>query len=172
VWLRKILFCLLIGTCIHQVSQGQIILQLEIYRVPQAVKFYPGDRISFKTNDYHDEWRHEVIERLVYSDSLIITNMGMVRINDVIAFRTYNGTVNAFSKMLMTFGTVWLGYGGIAALTANFQFTTGTLAIGGGAILSGWLLKKLFYKNTYKLGKKHRVRIIDISWPAPAILGP
>lgn len=149
-------------------SDGQILLQLEKYKVDQAEKFYIGQRITFKTKDFPDDWRSERIERIIPSDSLIIVETGMVNINDIIEFRTFNESVNLVSTALKTFAIAWMVYGGLAYVAADFDFGWDTAIVGGTAFVSGWLLKKLFYKNTYKLGGKHRLRIIDITWPEPA----
>ena len=157
-----IITCQWAGEC-----HGQYILQLEKFRVTRGEKFYPGQKITFKDKAFPDEWRTETIERIIPSDSLIITEMGMIHINDFTHFRTFNEKVNAISKMLKTFAAAWFLYGGLAYIGADFDFGWDTAIVGGTAFVSGWLLKKLFYKNTYKLGKKHRLRILDISWPEP-----
>lgn len=158
-----LIICSILGSACY----GQYILQLEKFRVTQGEKFYPGQKITFKDKAFPEDWRTETIERIIPSDSLIITEMGMIHINDFTHFRTFNEKVNAISVMLKTFAAAWFVYGGLAYLGADFDFGWDTAIVGGTAFVSGWLLKKLFYKNTYTLGKKHRLRILDISWPEP-----
>ena len=147
--------------------EAQILLQLERYKVDKPQKFYIGQEITFKMRDYPDEWRKEKIERLLYEEQLIVTDMGLVPLADVSHFRTYNKKVYYAAAAMQSFAAVYLVYGGIAMLATDFRFTGVQLIMGGGAYIGGWLLKKLFYKNTYSLGDKHRLRILDITWPDP-----
>ena len=147
--------------------QSQILLQLEKYKVDKPQKFYIGQEITFKMRDYPDEWRKEKIERLLYDEQLIVTDMGLVPLGDISHFRTYNMKVYYAAAAMQSFAAVYMVYGGIAMLATDFRFTGVQLILGGGAYVGGWLLKKLFYKNTYALGDKHRLRILDISWPEP-----
>lgn len=161
----------LIGICslIGHSSKAQVLLQLERYKVDRAVKFAPGQEITFQLNDYPDEWRTEKIERIMYEDSLIITSAGLVHLSDISHFRLYNKKVYYIAQSLKTFALTWVIYGGIIALTTESDIGPGQFIFGGSVYLAGYLLKKLFYHSDYKLGKKHRLRIIDITWPEPVL---
>jgi len=70
--------------------------------------------------------------------------------------------------MLQTFGTAWFAFGGVAHFAySTFTFGVDTLVIGGTAMASGWLIRKLLKYKKYKIGRRTRLKILDLSWPAP-----
>ena len=72
------------------------------------------------------------------------------------------------SYMLQTFGVAWFGFGGIAHFTTDsFDFGVDTFVTGTTALTTGWLIRKLFKFKKYKIGKKTRLKILDLSWPEP-----
>lgn len=150
--------------CVSAAGGAQVLLQLEKYNNPRAEKYYLGDRLIYKHADYPDEWRKEKIQQIIPVDNKLITSASYLDISEIAAVRTYNPGIKAAGSALKVFGAAWLLYGGIAAIGADFDFGPDTAVIGVGSLASGWLLEKLFYKNTYKMGTRHRVRILDISW--------
>jgi hypothetical protein len=151
---------LFVGT----VLSAQVFLQLEKYENPVAEKYFIGDYIIYKHADYDDGWRKERIERINLEAQSIMTSGSFVEISEIGQVRTYNGGVKAAAMSLKVFGAAWLVYGGIAYVGDNFDFGPDTAAIGLGSLAAGWLLQKLFYKNTYKIGNRHRVRLMDTRW--------
>lgn len=143
---------------------AQIFLQLEKFENPVAEKYFIGDYIIYKHADYDDAWRKEKIERIDLTTRSIMTSGSFVTIDQIGQVRTYNGGVKAAATSLKVFGSAWLLYGGIAYVADGFDFGPDTAAIGLGSIAAGWLLQKLFYKNTYSLGDRHRLRLMDTRW--------
>lgn len=156
---------LLIYSC-HK-SSGQVILQLEIFKEVEAVKFRTGDVIHYKTKQYPKEWNAAKIERLLNDEKLIITDDGMVRLEDITEFRVYKPTVHALGLRLMQIGVVWWTYGGLIHLFTDNKFTWSTFAIGATSVGIGYILKKWVSKRTFKIKKNANLRILDISFPSP-----
>lgn len=147
----------------------QVLLQLEIPHQVEALKFFNGDEITFKTTDIPDEWQKRTIEYIIHGDNVLVFEDGMVALKDITHFRIYNNTAKAVGHVFTGFGSGWLLFGSIASLAGKYTFTTGTFAIGAVGIVVGWLLKKIVSKRTFKIGKNGNLRIIDISFPSASV---
>lgn len=144
--------------------QAQIFLQLEKFENPRAEKYFIGDYFIYKHADFDDEWRKEKIESIDLESKTVFTSASAIQVDEFGQVRTLNPAVKAAGTSLKVFGAAWLVYGGIAYAADGFDFGTDTAAIGLGSILGGYVLEWLFYKNTYKLGTRHRVRLMDTRW--------
>jgi len=159
-------------TAIPSLVNAQKLLQLEIYRQVEAVKFFEGSTITFKTKTYPKEWKTKKIERIITDGDLLIFEDGMLSLNEIIQFRLNNATASAFGKMFTGFGAGWFLFGGIAQLAGDYKFSWGTFAIGAVSLGVGWLLNKVVSKKTYKMGKNANLRILDISFPSVQLIPP
>ena len=153
-------------------TSAQRLLQLERWNDPVTVKFFEGDKIYIKTADLPDEWQSVKIDKIYPEENFLMYKEGYLHMADITEMRIYRSWAKHLGEKLIIFGVAWLGYGGVAAAFLDFDFGWDTLAIGGSAIGLGWLIKKLFSKNDYKLGKKHRLRMLDLRFPSPAEMAP
>jgi hypothetical protein len=146
--------------------QAQKLLLLEKIKSPKTIKFYSGDILSFKTIEYPDQWQSKQIVDFIIDEEIILFSEGMVYLKDVTELRSFRGWAKSLSFILIRFGGAWWVMGGIVHLyDENFSFGWDTFIIGASAIVSGFLLKKLFYQRKHKMGKKWRLRMIDINFP-------
>ena len=149
-------------------TKAQIVFYVEIMTEDKPIKYYEGQNLMFKTKDYPKEWQNVKIERLIDAEKIILYDGGMLNLEDIIEIRRTRPWATTVGYMLQTFGVAWFAFGGIAHFTTdNFDFGVDTLIIGSTAIASGWLLRKLFKYKKYKVGKKVRLKILDLSWPEP-----
>lgn len=146
---------------------GQVLLQLEIAKEVNAVKFAPGDVLVFKSLENPDEWQKKKIERIILDENILILEDGMLLVKDITHVRLSNGAAAGLGKLFTGFGAGWFLFGGIAHFTSNYNFSWGTFAIGAVAIGVGWLFNKVVSKRTFRMGKNGNLRIIDISFPEP-----
>lgn len=154
--------------CIPQTTIAQVVLYVEVMTDDKPIKYYEGQVLMYKSKDYPKEWQQIKIERLIDEEKIILFDGGMLNLADVIEIRRNRTWATAAGYMLQTFGVAWYAFGGIAHLTTDsFDFGVDTFIIGGTAIVSGWLIKKLFRHKKYKIGKKVRLKILDLSWPEP-----
>jgi len=144
---------------------AQKLLQLEVFREVEAVKFGEGSLITFKTKDFPKEWQTKRIETIITGDDILVFDDGMVVLKDITQLKLQNNTAKAFGKLFTGFGAGWLLFGGVAQVADDFKFTWGTFAIGAVAVGLGWILNKFISKRIYKMGKNANLRIIDISFP-------
>ena len=157
-----------IGFMNPQVSEAQVVLYMEIMTEIKPIKYYEGQELMFKSIEFPEDWQKIKIERILNDEKVILYDGGMLQLEDIIQIRRTRPWAIAAGYMLQTFGVAWFGFGGLAHLTTDtFDFGVDTLVIGSTAIASGWLIKKLFKYKKYKIGKKVRLKILDVSWPEP-----
>lgn len=149
-------------------ANGQVVLYLEDMKEEKPIKYYEGQMLSFISAEYPDEWQEIKIERILVEEKILLFAGGMVNLEDILKIRRSRGWANVTGTMLQTFGGSWFVFGGLAHFgTSSFTFGIDTLVIGATAIGVGWLIKKFFKYKKYKIGKKNRLKILDLSWPAP-----
>lgn len=149
-------------------TNAQVVLYVEIMTETKPIKYYEGQMLMYKTKEYPKEWQKIIIKRLMDEEKILIYEGGMLKLSDITEIRRTRGWATVGGYMLQTFGVAWFGFGGLAHFTTDsFDFGVDTLVIGGTAIVSGWLMRKLFKYKKYKIGKKVRLKILDLSWPEP-----
>jgi len=155
----------------YYAADAQVVLYMEIMTEEKPIKYYAGQTLMYKHKDYPKEWDKVKIERILDEEKMIIYEGGIIKLEDIIQVRRVRKWVDATGYMLQTFGVSWLTFGGLAHLFTMppraFTFGLDTLIIGATAIVSGWLLRKLFRYKKYKIGRQVRLKILDLSWPEP-----
>tara|TARA_R110000737_G_scaffold339177_2_gene360853 strand:+ start:1571 stop:2071 length:501 start_codon:yes stop_codon:yes gene_type:complete len=153
--------------CVTQ-SSAQVVLYLEMMGEEKPIKYYEGQMLSFKSAEYPDEWQDVKIDRIMDDEKFVLYDGDMLKMSDIIEVRRTRGWANTIGYMLQTFGVAWFGFGAIAHFTTStFAFGVDTLAIGATAIASGWIIRKFLKYKKYKIGRRYRLKILDLSWPDP-----
>ena len=155
---------ILMFECLNVDICAQKLLQLEIPRQIEAIKFREGDKITFKSKDQPDEWQIKIIETIITGDDILVFEDGMLPLKDITHFRIYNNTAKALGQVLTGFGGAWFLFGGVAQLAGKYEFSWGTFAIGAVSVGVGWILNKFVSRRTFRIGKNGNLRIIDISF--------
>ncbi|MEE9440014.1 MAG: hypothetical protein V3V14_13495 [Saprospiraceae bacterium] len=158
---------LIIGILSPSRSNAQVVLYLEVMNDAKPIKYYVGDWVSYKTAEFPDDWQNRQIKKIIAKEKIILFEGKLLKLSDITDIRRSRTWVNAIGYSLQSFGTAWLVYGAIAHYSTSFEFGTDTAIIGGGALISGYLLRKFFKYKKYRIGKKNRIKILDISWPEP-----
>ena len=160
--LRNFLFVLLLVFSFFQAT-SQRYLQLETANDPETLKYSENDKITYKALNIPD-WQSRKIEKFMVADSLVLFDNGFMRISDFDAIQTTRPVVGLASKTFMTFGVGW-GFFALVdeAYNKGKQIDTKTVVIGATSFAVGYGLQKFFYKRTHKLGKRYRLRLLDLS---------
>ncbi len=154
------------------VLNAQVFLQLEEAKEVQARKYYLGDILEVRTTEFPKIWQKIKLERFLVDEQTIITDEGIVSLSDITHIRLTNRTLVIVGNGLVTFGTGWFLFGAIGSLYEGMLIISGSQwAIGGTALVVGYLFWKIASKRKVKLGKNNRLRIVDISFPSTPILG-
>ena len=165
-WTIKVIFLCLTFTCS---SQAQVFLQLEKFNDPKTIKIQAGQYLSYTLKEYPDVWRREQIQAIDYEGNIIIFDEGFRTLAELDKIRLYRGWAKGVGYGLMQFSGGWYLFGAIATLTQDdYTMSEREIVIGGLFAGVGLLIKQLFYKRTIKLGKRHRLRIVDIRMYDPA----
>ncbi|MBK9152356.1 MAG: hypothetical protein IPM26_15865 [Saprospiraceae bacterium] len=151
---------------------SQVLMQLEIFKEVKAIKYYPGDVIHYKVKQFPKDWRQSKIERILFDEKMLITNDGLVKLEDITEFRVYKPNVYALGLRLIQAGVVWWTYGAIIHIFTENKFTWSTFAIGATAAGIGFILKKWVSRRTFKIKKNANLRILDVSFPTPDQINP
>jgi hypothetical protein len=164
----NVLIFLSLFTINNNCIQGQVLVQLEKYDDPQAIKFGPGNYLHYKTRTSEDTWTRSKIEKIDYENQLIVFVRGYEKLDDITHIKIVNQTTKVLGDKLMQFSILWFLYGGITHLISDdYKFGWDTAGIGAGAFFTGFVIKKLGGEKIYNVKKRDRLRIIDISWPEP-----
>ncbi|HMQ08160.1 MAG TPA: hypothetical protein PKC30_12730 [Saprospiraceae bacterium] len=150
------------------VSHAQVFLQLEYYDNPVSTRFFIGDYFMYQTQSTGKKWFHEKIEVIDYQQEFIYFSSGMVSLNEITRIKLYKKWAKGFGDILIRFGAGWFAFAAVTHfLNDNWNFGADTAAIGGGAIILGFLMKKVVATKSYNVKKQNRLRIIDVNWPDP-----
>lgn len=144
---------------------GQRILQIEDPKKVETIRYFEGQKITFRTVETGKEWKTRKIKRILVEESVIVFDQEFVHINQITHVKEKIALRETVGNLLITFGSAWLLYGGIAIVFGLPNVVARDLIIGGVAITSGWLIQKLSRK-VYTMGKNGRIRLIDISFPS------
>lgn len=164
---RILFFCLLLPGGIF----AQKMLLIEQANRISPTKLYIGDQLHFRLNGAEDYWYQRTITDILPASNLLLLDNYPVRLDSIAAlkvrrrpiWRLVSGTLFAFGGSLAvatTAGALYrdkdIRYGRMYALSA--------VSMGAGA--------SLFPKRKLKLGKKFRLRIIEVDFGPPLIPPP
>ncbi|NNF22396.1 MAG: hypothetical protein HKN67_10660 [Saprospiraceae bacterium] len=157
-WVLKLI---LLFFCMN--GNAQVFLQIETRNQPQSIKIPEGEILHFTLKEYPDVWRSERIHSINYEENLIVLEEGFYKIDDIAKVRLFRKWAKGLGYGLMQFSAGWFLYGGIASLASSeYTMSKREIIIGGAIAAAGFLINKLLYKRNIKLGKQHRLRIVDI----------
>ncbi len=160
--MAKWIFVIFLFVAKVPICLAQEFLQIEVQNDPETVKYSLGQKIVIKTKQ-NDEWQSIVMRKFIYETGTILYDQGMVQVDDIIAVRDTRPGVAALSIALTTFGGAWLGFGLVSqGLDNKAEFGTREIVIGVAALATGWGVKKAFYKRDYNIGKRYKLRLMDL----------
>lgn len=130
----------------------------------KSMDFYEGETITVRLKG-EDIYREFQIKKLYPETGTILTQLGPIQIEDIERLRTFRTKKFSkyFSYMLWIFGASWGGYSLIAFLAFGEPLTWSILWVMGVSFLIGWILRMILRRKTYKVGKKRKLRIIDMT---------
>lgn len=151
-------------------GDSQMYLQLERANSIKVIKFAPGDKIFFRTSKFGDSWQQGNIYRILPEENALVFDDRITYLKDITHFKYYRAWPNGIGTNLMRFGAAWFVFAGIieggrslGVLDTNYKFGTDTAIVGGTALLTGFLTKKIWATAIKKMNDKNRLRIIDLN---------
>lgn len=140
---------------------AQVFLQIEPFNTPHTIKFQVGDQLMLKTYE-DDEYTLMEIEEIMIDEDVIIFDRTFLALESIKEVKLDRKGIEPLSNLLMGFGISYLSFAGILELADRWDFSADTAVIGGGAVASGFLIKRTMGKKRFRMGKNARLRIIDL----------
>jgi hypothetical protein len=147
---------------------AQKVLQLERAHRARTVKMPIGTPLTFRLQGPAAEWERAAITDLDVEGQRVRLDLLWYKISDLEALkRQKSGGAQGIGAMLGVFGISWAGYSAIGQFLYNDdEINWNTAAIIAGTTLpAAWWLTR---PRTLNMGKKHRLRVLDITYPPAA----
>lgn len=152
-------------------AHAQKVLQIEKRGKIKTKKYYLGEELTFQLKGGSD-WYTDVMIDIKVEDKIIVFSERFVKVNDIKTIKSYKNAsfANRTEKSLYSFGTAWLLFslGGTLAGEPLNDLAWKVPATSAGL---GFLIKRLFYTRKYRIGKKRRLRVLDLSFNKDMQLG-
>ena len=172
-WLILV-FC---GLFLAEAAQCQKVLQVERAGRKKVQKYYIGDILNFKLKSEKTGYSLPIRDLDIFTGMIEFDN-GSFHIDQIqeILVTKKQGAAKAWNITFVNFGAAWAVFT-IVDILAGGSFHIGAVIVSGGSIALGFIIKWLFSKRKLKLGKKRRLRILDLNlspsnFPTPIGGGP
>lgn len=155
-------FCCLLAPALR----GQRILLIEKQNSARTQKLFEGDYIQYRLAG-DQQWYAGAIRELRPDVQLIAFDDRYVDLSNMTMLRRDRGWARPLGITLGTFGVAWSAFAAIGTATdgnpdTNYRWSD--LAVTGTSLGLGLLIPTLFGARKIRLGDRHRLRIIDISF--------
>lgn len=155
---------LLVLLSVSSFTYGQKVLQIEKFGSPKTEKIEMGTLLTYQVND-DDIWSQGYIRDLRIDQNIIEFDDRFVNLDNITALRYERNWPKQIGTQLALFGLAWSGYALIGTLTdgnpdTNYQWSDA--AVTGAAAGIGLSLPLFIGDRTVKLGKKRRLRMLDL----------
>ncbi|MEM0993652.1 MAG: hypothetical protein AAGI49_11510 [Bacteroidota bacterium] len=146
---------------------AQRVLQLEKRFSAKTKKLFEGDEIIYQVQG-DDIWYEGIIQEIRADAGYIVLPDRLVNVEKISAIKSFKDQrwSRSVSKQLYTFAGGWVVFG----LADYFIFDDSPFRITGrliaipaaSAIVIGYAIRKIFDHKVYKMGKKFRLRLLDL----------
>lgn len=168
--MKTFLLCTFTVLLSSSALSAQIVLQAERYGTPKTKKFYLGQTLTYQIAGDED-WYDGSITQLLPEKNLVVFDKRYVELGNISGIRTYQnrGWSRAVAVSLYTFGITWTGLSLVSSLIKppppelSDPYTWGDAGLAAGSVGLGFTIQRLFRHNTYKFGKKRRLRVLDLT---------
>ena len=165
MYLPKILLCsLCFLLCFTSNSFGQKVLQMEKRGKAKTKKFYIGDELTYQLEG-DKEWYTEVIQDILVEQNSILFPSRIISIDQIRKIKTFKNRrrSRALSTSLFVFSGGFVSLSLIVAATTSWSLGTNFWLFPAIAVPTGLLIRWIFNSKTYKLGKKRKLRVLDLN---------
>ncbi len=161
--LRFIACCCFLVLC-SNTSYGQKVLQLEKIGKVATTKMYMGEKIFLQTKDSPDYWFEAELEDVLVEAQAIVFEDRIIPIADIIAIKKRKrSAISSAGKGMQLSAFIPAVYEVIFG-AVNPPIEWRSIAIfSGGAFALGSLMR-LIPPKKYKMGKKYRLRVLDLTF--------
>lgn len=152
-------------------AHAQKVLQMEKRGKVKTKKYYLGEELTFQLKGGSD-WYTDVMIDIKVEEEIIVFSERFVKVGDIKTIKSYKNArfANRAEKGLYSFGAAWLLFS-LGGTLAGEPLNDLTWKVPAASVGLGFLIKKLFYTRKYRIGKKRRLRVLDISFNKDMQLG-
>ena len=149
---------------------GQKCLQLEKYGSLSKDRFYIGDDITFRLFNDDKGWYTRTITDFDVKNGYLISFSDRIPVDSIAALQLDRGPAAQIIG-----GALQVGGASTIMFSAAYPVFNGQpvdwVGVGSGAIVMGigTLLRKLFRKKQFKIGKRKRLRLLDLNFGPPVV---
>lgn len=170
--MKILIYCCLL--CLPFGLSAQKVLQIEKRNSSKTEKIKIGNQIIYKIKN-DDIWYEATIEDISPDEGYLILHNRVVNVEDITALKSYKNRdwSRSLSDKLYKFAASWIVFGLADYFIFNQSVARITLPLllipAGTAVGVGWMIRKIFAEKVYKIGRKYRLRLLDLEpIPAPA----
>jgi len=162
--LNRLLLLLLFCFCGVQSGLSQKILQIEKYGKAKTKKYFIGDELTYQLEG-DDFWYTEIIQDILVEQESLLFPSRLIPIDKIRKIKSFKSRrwSRALSNSLFWFSGGFVGLSLIAAATTTFTLGTNVWLFPAIAVPVGFLVRWIFKSKTYKLGKKRKLRVLDLN---------
>ncbi|MEM6963499.1 MAG: hypothetical protein AAF573_01955 [Bacteroidota bacterium] len=168
----KIHLWLLVACMLMSVfASAQKVLQMEKRGKIKTKKFYLGEELTFKLKG-QKEWLTDVMLDIKVEEGIIVFPERFVKVSDIKALKSYKNARRAviLQRTFYSFGASWLLFS-LGGTIVGEPLNNLTWQVPVTSFVLGFLIKKIFYSRKYRIGKKRRLRVLDLSFNKNMQLG-
>lgn len=143
---------------------AQKVLQIEKRGTIKTKKIYLGEPLTYRLKGSKD-WQTETIIDIKVEEELIIFSDHFIKVSDIKTLKSYKNArmANSVEKSLYTFAASWLLFS-LGGTLAGEPLNDLTWKVPVSSTILGWSFKKIFTTRKYRIGKKRRLRVLDLSF--------
>ena len=144
---------------------SQKVLQIEKYGKAKTKKIYLGEQLTFQLKGSKD-WYSEILVDLKTEEQILVFTNRYVKVGDIVALKTFKnaGMAKNLQYSLYSFAVSWAFYSLGARLFFDEPLTTDAAVVPATSIALGWSIRKLFSSKKIRIGKRKRLRALDIGF--------
>lgn len=148
---------------------SQKVMQLETSGRIKPKKIFKGEGLEYRLKD-SDLWTYGVIEDFNIERKLIVFGDRYVKVDEIEAIRYFKPGASRMGTQLALFGVAWSGFAAIGTATdgnpdTGYRWSDAVVTASAAGL--GYTYAKLFKYKKYKIGKRRRLRLIDLTFVAP-----
>ncbi len=165
--MNKCLFPFCLFLLFQATSLGaQKVLQIERYGKAESEKIYIGHEIDYRLNG-NDYFLRATIEDFNIDNNVIVLADRYVPVNEINALRYYRTWPKAMGTSIFWFGIGWSSFAVVGTATDGDPSTSyrwSDALVTGTSAVTALILPKLFRRKILKIGKRKRLRMLDINF--------
>jgi hypothetical protein len=163
--MMKLWFSFLLVAVGFNFCGGQKVLQVERFGKAETKKIYIGEELNYRVKG-DKTWYEGTIQDILVDDGIVLFDQRYVRVDEITSLRKRMRWSKPFGRQLYTFAGGWLLFSAGGTLV-GWEFGWDTVIIAGAAVVTGFLIQKIFRFKKYKIGKRRRLRLLDLTITKP-----